>query len=99
MYGLMIGAAGMFATMYSTQAILPELARGFHVSPSLTGLTISVVVISVAAAGWVWGLVSDRWGRKRSLVLASALLALPTLGVALAPSFPLFLVFRAMQGL
>jgi len=89
----------MFATMYSTQAILPVLGDDFGVSPAETGLTISVVVITVAAAGWVWGLVSDRYGRKRSLTLASALLAVPTLGVALAPSFELFLLFRTLQGL
>jgi len=99
MAGLLVGAAGMFATMYSTQAILPRLGESFDVSPAQTGLTISVVIIAVAAAGWVWGLVSDRYGRKRTLTLASALLAFPTLAVALAPSFPLFLFFRALQGL
>jgi MFS transporter, YNFM family, putative membrane transport protein len=94
-----MGAAGMFATMYSTQAILPRLGDEFDVSPSATGLTISVVVLAVAAAGWGWGLMSDRYGRKRTLTTASALLALPTLLVALAPSFPLFLVCRGLQGL
>jgi YNFM family putative membrane transporter len=89
----------MFAAMYSTQTILPELARDFAVTPSQTGLTISVVVVAVAVAGWVWGPLSDRIGRKRSLTLASGLLALPTLGVALAPSFGLLLFFRAVQGL
>ena len=99
MTGLLVGAAAMFAAMYSTQAILPELAREFAVTPSQTGLTISVVLVAVAVAGWVWGPVSDRIGRKRSLTLASGLLALPTLGVALAPSFELLLCFRAVQGL
>jgi YNFM family putative membrane transporter len=99
MAGLLVGAAAMFATMYSTQAILPRLGEEFGVSPAQTGLSISVVLIAIAAASWVWGLVSDRYGRKRSLTLASVLLAVPTLAVALAPSFPLLLVFRALQGL
>ena len=99
MAGLLVGAAGMFATMYSTQAILPVLRRHFGVSPSQAGLTISVVVISVALAGWVWGPVSDRIGRERSLTLASALLVLPTIGTALAPTFGALLVFRVLQGL
>jgi MFS transporter, YNFM family, putative membrane transport protein len=99
MSGLLVGAAGMFATMYSTQAILPRLGEDFDVSPSATGLTISVVVLAVAASGWAWGLVSDRYGRKRTLTAASALLAVPTLLVAFAPNFPLFLVFRGLQGL
>jgi len=29
MWGFLFGAAGMFATMYSTQAILPQLGREF----------------------------------------------------------------------
>jgi MFS transporter, YNFM family, putative membrane transport protein len=58
-----------------------------------------VVVVAVAVAGWVWGPVSDRYGRKRSLTLASALLVLPTLGTALAPTFESLLLFRLLQGL
>ncbi len=99
MTGLLAGAAAMFAVMYSTQTILPELSRSFDVSPSRAGLTLSVVIVAVAAAGWVWGPLSDRIGRKRSLVLASGLIALPTLGAALAPSFGVLLFFRALQGL
>ncbi len=95
----MLGAAGMFAVTYSTQAILPELGRAFHVSPAEAGLTISVVVLALAGGAWIWGPLSDRWGRKRSIVLASALLVAPTIGAALAPTFAVLLAFRALQGL
>lgn len=95
----MLGAAGMFATMYSTQAILPELSRDFDVSPSRAGLTISFVVLAVAVGGFVWGPVSDRIGRPRSIRLASLLLVPPTIGVALAPTFEVLLVCRTLQGL
>ena len=97
--GFMLGAAGMFATMYSTQAILPELSRDFDVSPSRAGLTISFVVLAVAVGGFVWGPVSDRIGRPRSIRLASLLLVPPTIGVALAPTFEALLVCRTLQGL
>jgi MFS transporter, YNFM family, putative membrane transport protein len=98
MSGLMLGAAGMFATMYSSQAILPELARDFGVTPSRAGLTISVVVLAVALAGWIWGPLSDRIGRKRSLMLASGLLVVPSLAAAVAPTFATLLACRALQG-
>ena len=97
--GFMLGAAGMFATMYSTQAILPELSRDFGVSPSRAGLTVSCVVLAVALGGFVWGPVSDRIGRPRSIRLASLLLVPPTIGVALAPTFEALLVCRTLQGL
>ena len=35
--GFLMGAAGMFAVMYSTQAILPELSRDFDVSAAQPG--------------------------------------------------------------
>ncbi len=99
MAGFLLGAAGMFAVTYSTQAILPQLGRAFHVNPAEAGLTISVVVLALACGAWIWGPLSDRYGRRRSIVLASSLLVAPTIGAALAPSFALLLAFRALQGL
>src|SRR5438093_125780 len=89
----------MFAVTYSTQAILPDIGRTFDVSPAEAGLSVSVVVLALAVGAWIWGPFSDRVGRKRSIVLASTLLVPPTIGAALAPSFALLLVFRALQGL
>src|SRR5712691_13225395 len=89
MVGFLLGTAGMFAVTYSTQAILPQLGRAFRVSPAEAGLTISVVVFALACGAWIWGPLSDRIGRKRSIVLASALVVLPTVGVAVSPSFGL----------
>jgi MFS transporter, YNFM family, putative membrane transport protein len=99
MGGFLIGAAGMFAAMYSTQAILPELSRDFDVSAAAAGLTISAAVLALAVGAWIWGPLSDRIGRKRSMVLASALLVVPTIGAGLAPTFEALLAFRALQGL
>ncbi len=99
MFGFLLGATGMFATMYSTQAILPEIGRAFHTSASLTGLSVSITVAMVAAGGWLWGAYSDRRGRKRSLVWASSLLVAPTVALAVVPNLGLLLCCRALQGL
>jgi MFS transporter, YNFM family, putative membrane transport protein len=99
MWGFLIGASAMFATMYSTQAILPELGRDFGVSPARAGLTISALVIAIAAGAWVWGPLSERIGRRRCLVLSSALLVPATLATALAPTFGALVGLRAVQGL
>ena len=99
MAGFLLGAAGMFATMYSTQAILPELGREFGISPAEAGLSVSVVVLALAVGAWVWGPLSDRYGRRRAILLASGLLVLPTIATGLAPTFPVLLLFRALQGL
>ncbi len=95
----LVAASGMFAVMYSTQAILPDLGHAFDVTPSQAGLSISVVIGALALGAWFWGPLSDRIGRRASLVLASGALVVPTALVALAPSFELLLAMRALQGL
>lgn len=95
----LVAAGAMFAVMYSTQAILPDLGREFGVSPSQAGLSISVVIGALALGAWFWGPLSDRIGRRASLVLASGAIVVPTLLVALAPSYPVLLGLRALQGL
>jgi YNFM family putative membrane transporter len=97
--GFLLGATAMFAATYSTQAILPELSREFGVSPSRAGLTVSVVILAVATGGYLWGPLSDRIGRPRAIRLASLLLVPPTIAVALAPTFPVLLGCRLLQGL
>ena len=99
MAGFLVGASAMFATMYSTQGILPELGRAFSVSPSRAGLTISVLVLAVVVGAWVWGPLSDRVGRRRCLIAASALLIPASIAVAIAPSFGVVLGARILQGL
>jgi YNFM family putative membrane transporter len=99
MAAFLLGACGMFASMYSTQAILPQLGRDFSVSPSRAGLTVSAVILAVAVGVWFWGPLSDRLGRKRTMVAASALLVLPTVAAGLAPTFSALLVCRVGQGL
>jgi YNFM family putative membrane transporter len=89
----------MFAAMYSTQAILPELSHSFDVSPARAGLSVSALVLALALAAWLWGPLSDRIGRPRSMRLASLLLVGPTLLVALAPTFEVLLAARILQGL
>src|ERR1700747_5801 len=99
MAGFLLGAAGMFAVTYSTQAILPQLGRAFHVRPSQAGLSVSVVILALAIGAWIWGPLADRYGRKRSIVVASSLLVAPTIRAALAPNLETLLAFRALQGL
>jgi YNFM family putative membrane transporter len=95
----LVAAGAMFAVMYSTQAILPDLADAFDVTPSQAGLSISVVIGALAVGAWFWGPLSDRIGRRASLVLASGAIVVPTVLVPLAPSFEALLVLRALQGL
>jgi YNFM family putative membrane transporter len=96
---LFLGASAMFANMYASQAILPDIEHALNVSPAAAGLSITVVVIGVAIGGWVHGPLSDRIGRARVMVASAALLILPTALVGFAPNLTTLLVLRAVQGL
>jgi YNFM family putative membrane transporter len=96
---LNFAAVAVFSDLYITQPILPILTSRFGVAPATAGLSVSVVVLTIAAVSPLWGSLSDAAGRKPVIVASTALLAIPTLLAALAPDFGILLVFRALQGL
>ena len=95
---LYVATIACYADMYVTQPILPELSREFGVAPAQAGLTVSAVVLVIAAVSTSYGALSDALGRKRIMVASAALLVLPTLACAAAPSFRTLLALRALQG-
>ncbi len=96
---LLLGVVAAFANIYTTQPILPVLGAIFGIAPARSGLTISAVVLCVGLAATFYGPLSDRIGRKPVMVWSCALLAIPTLGAALAPTFESLLLCRLAQGL
>ena len=96
---LTIASATMFMIPYSTQAIVPEIGRSLEVSPAITGLTITVVVIGIAVGAWLMGPLSDRIGRREVMFGSCALLAVPTILIAFVSGIVELLVLRSLQGL
>jgi predicted MFS family arabinose efflux permease len=94
-------AAGMcaFFNMYITQALLPELRRSFGAGVAQVSLTVTATTLGVALAAPFAGSLADRYGRKRVLLGALALLVLATFGAAGAGSLNQLLAWRALQGL
>ncbi len=95
---LYAGTIAAYADMYLTQSILPVLSAEFGVGAARAGLTVSVVVLAIAATSTAYGPLSDALGRKRVMVASSALLAGVTFACAFAPSFATLVALRAVQG-
>jgi YNFM family putative membrane transporter len=95
---LYAGTIAAYADMYVTQPLLPVLAEEFGVGAARAGLTVSAVVLAIAAASTVYGPLSDALGRRRVMSGATALLAIATLACAFAPSFGALVALRAAQG-
>ncbi|MEV7648264.1 MFS transporter [Arthrobacter sp. NPDC089319] len=95
---LLFGGFATFAQLYSVQAVLPGIARSFHVSPADAALSVSAATIGLALGVIPWSAVADRAGRKRTMTWAiSAAVALGLL-LPLAPSFPALLALRFLEG-
>lgn len=93
-------AAGMatFALLYSTQAVLPELAKEFDVTSADTTLTVSLSTLGLGAALLVAGPLSDRRGRTWLIHLSLTASSVVALGCALAPTWGALLALRLIAG-
>jgi YNFM family putative membrane transporter len=96
---LNFATVAVYADLYIPQPVLPLLSQEFGVRPATAGLTISVAVLMIALASFLYGSLSDSVGRKPVMVTSCLLLAAPTLACAFASSFRMLLLFRAAQGL
>ena len=98
---LAAGIAGYccFINLYSPQAILPLLSNEFGVGPAQISAIMTAGTLAVALTAPFTGTVADVLGRKRVIVAAMAVLALPTVMASLAPSLSALIIWRFVQGL
>jgi predicted MFS family arabinose efflux permease len=85
--------------LFATQAILPTLARFYQVSPAAMGFAVNASTIGMAVGGLGVAFFSRRIDRRRGIVMALALLAIPTASLAVAPDLMTFTALRIAQGL
>jgi YNFM family putative membrane transporter len=99
LFALFFATVAVFSDLYVTQPILPLLSREFGVPAPTAALTLSVVVLMIALVSTAWGPLADAFGRKPVMVWSCALLSVPTLLCAGAPTLPLLVLLRGAQGL
>lgn len=95
---LFVAGIATFALLYSTQAVLPDLATTFGVSAAASTLTVSLTTAGLGVALLVAGPVSDRVGRTRLVHLSLGVACLVALAGALAPTWPVLLTLRTLEG-
>ena len=67
--------------------------------PHLQGIAMSSALIGCIPGALFAGYISDRFGRKRSLIAAAVLFIISALGSGIADSFTIFMLFRILGGL
>ncbi len=78
---------------------LRRVAEDFDQPVAYAVLSISAFTLMLAISLPLTGWLGDRFGRKRVLVSALALMCVSQIAAALAPSLPFLIVTRALQGL
>ena len=97
------GAFGGYALDSYDYFTLPlsmvALAAYFDLDSAQTGLFTTVTLVVSAIGGAVAGVIADRIGRVRALMITVATYAVFTVACGFAPTYETLLVFRALQGL
>jgi len=96
---LFLGSFVTFASLYSTQPLIPLLAKQFHVSPASASLSLSLTTGALAVCMLIISMVSESKGRKPIMTISLMLSAILSILAAFSPSFSLLLVIRALQGI
>jgi DHA1 family bicyclomycin/chloramphenicol resistance-like MFS transporter len=77
----------------------PDIAGDLGVPAAEVQLSLTTCLIGLALGQLVCGPLSDRWGRRRPMIVGVAAYAIFSLLCALAPSAPLLAGVRLVQGL
>ena len=98
---LAVGLAGYccFVNLYSPQAILPLLATEFGVGAAEISALMTAGTLAIALTAPFTGSVADVIGRKRIIVTAMLVLAIPTIMIALSTTLAQMILWRFVQGL
>lgn len=76
----------------------PSLMREFDISPAQFAALVSAYNFSAGICGFFFGVVADRFDRKKLTIIASVVFALSTLVFALAQNYPVLLITRIISG-
>jgi MFS transporter, YNFM family, putative membrane transport protein len=96
--GLFAAAFATFALMYAPQPLLPQIAGTFRVSPATASLAVSAATFALAIAVIPVSSLSEVYGRRRVMTAGALAASLLGLAATLAPSLPVLIAIRVLQG-
>jgi len=97
-FPVVLAGAAAFLDIYSTQPLLPLLARTFHASTFEAGLTITAPTVAVAIFAPFIGRIADRLGLRRVIILSAWTLTIATALAATSHNLQQLIFWRFVQG-
>lgn len=95
--GLLVSFAPMSIDLYLPA--FPAMTAYFGTDVARIQMTLSVYMVGFAIAQTIFGPISDRFGRKPTILAGTALYAVTSVACALATSVDQLIVFRLLQAL
>jgi YNFM family putative membrane transporter len=95
---LFLGSFVTFADLYSTQPIIPVLAKQFGVTPAMASLTLSFSTGTLAIFLLIMSFLSEKIDRKKMMGIALTFSALLSICVAFTSHLNVIIAIRALQG-
>ncbi len=77
----------------------PQIAEELHATSAQVALTLAVNLVGIVIGQLLFGPMTDSLGRRRIVIITTAIAGLASLGVALSPTIGILLVMRLIQGL
>ena len=90
-------AAPLSTDMYLSS--MPRIAEDLGVRPAQVQLTLMSFMLGLAAGQLVLGTLSDRYGRRRPLLVSTVVFVVSSVLCALAPSLGALMALRFVQGM
>jgi sugar porter (SP) family MFS transporter len=75
------------------------LKKDFLLSPGLEEIVVSSVLLGSLIGAIAGGMLADRWGRRRLLIIAAVVFALGAIGAALSPDTSYLIAARIVAGI
>ena len=94
-----VGSGAAFLEGTVVNVALPAMARDFHLGLEGVQWVINAYLLALGALTLLGGALGDRYGRRRLFTAGAFAFSAATVGCAVAPSMPVLLVLRFLQGL
>ena len=97
-----IAAIGGLLFGYDTGVIsgaILFIKQAFQLTPTAEGVTVSAVLVGAVIGAALGGILGDRYGRKKMIILAAIIFGLGAIITAVAPNLPILIAGRAIVGI
>ncbi|MCM1483467.1 MAG: multidrug effflux MFS transporter [Muribaculaceae bacterium] len=96
-----IAILGSFSSLVNDMYLptVPAMMKEFHTSMSMTQLGISATMLGLGIGSVLWGSLSDRYGRKKILLISLGVFTVGTLAAIFSPTIEVFDSCRLLQGI